>query len=225
MRNKIIAGFAAVVGVLSLSAPAQADGVLAIGGGVSTLGYGVHVATEVNDFIVLRANGNFGDFDVPDFGLLGSNLGGLDYDIDAEMGTYGLLVDFHPLGLSPIGSGLVLTGGVYYNNNEFSLTSDLVAEDVGSATITGRVVSTMSFDQKFAPYLGMGYDGTFQGIIPVSFFMTGGVLFQGSPSVSVWESTSTVSQADLDAEAQQLEDSASSFKYYPVLAVGVSISF
>lgn len=225
MRIKFIPAIAAIIGLVSLAVPARAEGTLAVGAGVGTLGYGIHVGTEINDFIVLRANANFGEFDVPDMGLLSSSLGGLDYDIDAEMGTYGLLVDFHPLGLSPIGSGLVLTGGVYYNANEFVLTSDVVSADVGTDTITGRVVSTMSFDQKYAPYIGLGYDGTFQGIIPISFFMTGGVLFQGSPSVSVWESTGGVSQADLDAEAAQLEEDASSFEYYPVISIGMSISF
>ena len=94
-------------GLMLAGAPAQADG-FAVGAGVSTLGYGVHAATEVNSFLALRLNGNFGDFDVPDYGLLGSNLGGIDYDIDASMQTVGLLADFHPLGLSPIGGGFKL---------------------------------------------------------------------------------------------------------------------
>ena len=214
-------------GLMLAGTPAQADG-FAVGAGISTLGYGIHAATEVNSFLALRLNGNFGDFDVPDYGLLGSNLGGLDYDIDANMGTIGLLADFHPLGLSPIGGGFVLTAGMYYNQNEFDFTAI-----AGPGTVIGTapvppgttVIANMSFDRKYAPYVGLGYDGTFQGVLPVSFFATAGVLFQGSPSVLLTESTGLVPQADLADEAAQIEDDASNYEYYPVVAIGLTISF
>lgn len=221
--RKIVTVFSILMISALAQAPARADG-FAVGAGVSTLGYGVHVATEVNSFLALRLNGNFGDFDVPDFGLLSSNLGGLDYDIDAEMQTIGLLADFHPLGLSPVGGGFVVTGGVYYNKNEFVFTTDGVNIPVGGGTVTGRLIQTMTFDQEYAPYAGLGYDGTFQGVLPVSIFATAGVLFQGSPSVTA-SLIGTCSGCDLVVEANELAADASSFEYYPVVAVGMTISF
>ncbi|MDH3231201.1 MAG: hypothetical protein OEN55_15535 [Alphaproteobacteria bacterium] len=223
--RKILAVLTVMPGLMLAGASAQADGI-AVGAGVSTLGYGVHVATEVNSFLVLRLNGNFGDFDVPDFGLLGGGLGGIDYDIDAKMRSVGLLADFHPLGLSPIGGGFVLTGGLYYNQNEFDFIADAPAgTDIGGATLptSARVIANMSFDRKYAPYVGLGYDGTFQGVLPVSFFATAGVLFQGSPSVAL--TAPGIPQGNLDAEARQIEDDASNYEYYPVVAVGLTISF
>ena len=225
--RKILSVFPVFCGLMLAGTPAQADG-FAVGAGVSTLGYGVHVATEVNSFLALRLNGNFGDFDVPDYGLLGSNLGGLDYDIDASMRSIGLLADFHPLGLSPIGGGFVLTGGMYYNQNEFDFTATAPAGTlIGSTPIPAgtSVLAAMSFDRKYAPYAGLGYDGTFQGIVPVSFFATAGVLFQGGPSVVLTESSGLASPGDLAAEAAQIEDDASNYEYYPVVAIGVTISF
>lgn len=222
--RRISSLLAVFVGLTYAAVPARAEGV-ALGAGGGTLGYGVHIATEVNDFLVFRANGNFGELDVPDFGLLDNSLGGLDYDIDAEMRTVGLLVDFHPLGLSPIGAGFVLTGGVYYNDNEFTLTTDALAGDVGGGTLTGRLVSTMTFDKKYAPYVGLGYDGTFQGTVPISLFATAGVLFQGSPSVSSSLVSGTCTGCDFAVEAAEVEAAASEFEYYPVVAVGLSISF
>lgn len=225
--RKIISTMAVLLGLASFTTPAKAD--IAIGAGVSTLGYGVHVATSMTDFIALRFNANFGEMDVPGVDLIGSTFGGIDYDLDASFGTYGLIADFHPMALSPIGAGLVLSGGIYYNNNEFTLTADPLANfNIGGTTVTGgtaRVISKFSFDSKWAPYLGLGYDGTFQGFVPVSFFFTGGVMFQGSPSVTVSESTGLVSQADLDAEAAQIENDSSSLQYYPVIAMGITISF
>jgi hypothetical protein len=225
--RKIPAVLAVLAGLALVGAPARADGV-AIGAGVSTLGYGVHVATEVNSFLALRLNGNFGDFQVPDIDLIGGSLGGIDYDIDANMKTIGLLADIHPLGLSPIGGGFVLTGGIYYNRNEFEFSAAVPAGTViGGTPLPGAatVISSMTFDTDYAPYAGLGYDGTFQGILPVSFFFTAGVLFQGSPSVVVTESTGLIPQPDLDAEARQMEADAQDFEYYPVVAVGLTISF
>jgi hypothetical protein len=225
--RKTLAILPVLSGLMLAGTPAQADG-FAVGAGISTLGYGIHAATEVNSFLALRLNGNFGDFDVPDYGLLGSNLGGLDYDIDASMGSIGLLGDFHPLGLSPIGGGFVLTAGMYYNQNEFDFTAISGAGDtIGGVPIPAgtTVIANMTFDRKYAPYAGLGYDGTFQGVLPVSFFLTAGVLFQGGPSVALTESTGTVLQQFLDAEAAQIEDDASNYEYYPVVAIGLTISF
>lgn len=224
--RKFLSIIAVSLGLAAFTGPARAD--IAIGAGVGTLGYGVHVAASMTDFIAVRFNANFGEMDVPGAGLLSSSLGGIDYDIDASFATYGLIADFHPLALSPIGAGFVLSGGIYYNNNEFDFTaSPTVSVDIGGETLTAgnRIIGKMSFDTEWAPYLGLGYDGTFQGFVPVSFFLTGGVLFQGSPSVSLTETSGFISAAALAAEAQQIEDDASSFEYYPVLAVGLTISF
>jgi hypothetical protein len=225
--RKVLSIMAVSLGLASFTTPARAD--IAVGAGVGTLGYGLHVATSLTDFVAIRFNANFGEMDVPGVGLLSDSFGGIEYDMDASFGTYGLIADFHLMALSPIGAGLVVSGGMYYNNNEFTLTADpLVDVDIGGTTVTGgsaRVISEFSFDTKWAPYLGLGYDGTFQGFVPVSFFFTGGVMFQDSPSVTVSESTGLVSPADLAAEAAEIEADSSSLKYYPVLAMGVTISF
>ena len=224
--RKIFSIIAVSLGLISSAGAARAE--IAVGAGVGTLGYGVHVSTSLTDFFVLRFNANFGELDVPGGEILGDSFGGIDYDVDASFGTYGLIADFHPLALSPVGAGFVLSGGVYYNKNEFDFTADTTtAVDIGGETLAAgnRIIANMSFDTEWAPYLGLGYDGTFQGFVPVSFFLTGGVLFQGSPSVSLTETSGTISAAALAAEAQQFEDDASNFKYYPVIAIGLTISF
>ncbi len=228
--RKIISIIAVSLGLASFTAPARAD--VAVGVGVGTLGYGVHASTSLTDFIAIRFNANFGDIDVPGAELLGDSFGGIDYDVDASFGSYGLIADFHPLALSPIGAGFVLSGGMYYNKNEFDFTADPATDvSIGGTTLPGgtaRIIGQMSFDTEWAPYLGLGYDGTFQGFVPVSFFITGGVLFQGSPSVNLTTTDAGFNAAfaaELAAEAAQLEDDASSFEYYPVFAVGMTISF
>ena len=223
--RKIKLALYVAAGLAAAGTPAKAEGI-ALGAGFSTLGYGVHASTEINSFLVMRLNGNFGNFTIPDLGLVSGSTGGIDYDIEAQMGSIGLIADVHPLGLSPIGAGLVLSGGVYYNMNEFELTTGPISVNVGGTNYGSiDLVANFSFDQTFAPYVGLGYDGTFQGTIPVSFFMTAGVLFQGSPTVSLKDTTGTVSNADLKSEAKQMESDASNYEYYPVVGLGVSISF
>ena len=229
--RKIISIIAVSLGLITAAAPARAD--MAVGLGVGTLGYGVHAAVSMTDFIAIRFNANFGDMDVPGAEIIGDSFGGIDYDVDASFATYGLIADFHPLALTPIGAGFVLSGGVYYNNNEFDFNADpatdvLIDDQVFAGAGSDRIIGKMSFDTEWAPYIGLGYDGTFQGFVPVSFFITGGVLFQGSPSVNLTTTNgafNTTYADQLAAESAQLEDDASSFKYYPVLAMGVTISF
>jgi hypothetical protein len=227
--RKILSVMAVSLGLASVAMPAKAD--IAVGAGVGTLGYGVHVATSLTDFVAIRFNGNFGEMDVPGAELIGSSFAGIDYDIDAKFSSYGLIADFHPLALSPIGAGFVLSGGVYYNKNEFDFTADLLTGvDIGGTPLTEdvRMIGNMSFGTEWAPYIGFGYDGTFQGIVPVSFFFTGGVLFQGSPDMSLTTNSTTINTTfatELETEAQQIEDDASTLEYYPVVSMGVTISF
>ena len=223
--RKIRLAFYLAAGLAVAGAPAKAEGI-AIGAGAGTLGYGIHVGTEINSFLVMRLNGNFGTFTFPNLGTVPTDFGGIDYGIEAQMMSIGLVADFHPLGLSPIGSGLVISGGVYYNKNEFELTTGNVSVNVGgNAYVNINLVSNFSFDQSFAPYLGLGYDGTFQGTFPISFFMSMGVLYQGSPSVTLRDKTGTVAAADLKSEAKEIEDGVSNYEFYPVISMGLSFTF
>lgn len=226
MFRRISFTAAVFAGLAGVTVPAAADG-LAVGGQIGTLGLGVNVAKEVNSFLALRVNANAGTFTMPSFGLYDTGFGGINYDVEADLKTIGLLADFHPLGVSPIGDGLVVTGGVYYNKNEFSASTGPVTADVGPITgVAVDLLGTISFDE-FAPYLGVGYDGTFHSILPVAFFARAGVLFQGSPSVALADISGggLVSQANLDAEAAQIEADLSNYEFYPVLTVGLSIGF
>lgn len=204
--------------------PALADGI-AVGAGVGTMGWELHAATEVNSFLALRANGNLGSFTIPDLGF-GSSYGGIGYDVKGDLRSFGVVADFHPLGLSPVGSGFVLSGGIYYNKNEFEFTSTTSGSfTVGGSTYTSPILVANATFPTYAPYAAIGYDGTFHGVLPVSFFARAGVLFQGSPSVRMRDDTGQVNQADLNSEAQQLENDMSNYKYYPVVSVGLTISF
>ncbi len=208
------------------STPALADG-FAVGAGFGTLGWELQAATEINSFLVLRLNGNVGSFTLP--GFYGSSFGGFDYDIEGDLRSVGLVADFHPLGLSPVGSGFVVSGGVYYNRNEFMFKSGTIDASTvglgGSPSGSTQLIADVDFDADYAPYLAIGYDGTFQGVVPVSFYGRVGVLFQGSPNVTIRDTAGLVQPGDLASEEQQLEDDLSTFEYYPAISIGLTVSF
>lgn len=210
---------AAVFAAITLGgSSARAD--VALGAGISTLGVGGHGALEINDFLALRLNANFGAFD------FSGDYGGIDYDTEVDLLTAGLLVDVHPFGISPVGGGFVITGGAYYNGNELSLTATPATPvDIGGQNFSVGSINTDVEFQEFAPYLSLGYDGTFHSIVPVSFFAKAGVLFQGAPDVTVTTRGGGVPNANLRREAQQIEDDLSAFEFYPVLSLGITIAF
>lgn len=213
---------AALVILLGLfGSPDSAKADVAIGAGISTLGVGGHGAVEINDFLVLRLNANFGSFD------LSGDYGGIEYDNEINFLTAGLLVDVHPFGVSPIGDGFVITAGAYYNANEMTFTASPTGTVViGDNTYNIAAVQTDVEFSEFAPFISLGYDGTFHTlVIPVAFFIKAGVLFQGAPDVTVRTVGGGVSKSDLNKEAQQIEDDLAVFEYYPVLSLGVTISF
>jgi hypothetical protein len=210
----------AALAALTLGAPsARAD--FAVGAGISTLGVGGHGAVEINDFLVLRLNANFGSFD------LGVDTAGIDYDAETDLLTAGLLVDVHPFGISPIGDGFVITAGAYYNANEMTFTASPTGTvSIGDNTYNIAAIQTDIEFSEFAPFLSLGYDGTFHTLaIPVAFFIKAGVLFQGAPDVTVRTVGGGVSKSDLNKEARQIEDDLAAFEYYPVLSLGITISF
>lgn len=224
MRGKIVAAVVATF-LVAWSGTSSAQGRISAGGEFGTLGFGVDGAFRVNDWLWLRGNANFGSFDLPEIMTSATSYGGIGYDFEADLMTVGVLADFYPLGT---GSGLSFSAGVYHNGNEFALlASPQSSITVGGTTYTPAQIGTLRAEttfEEFAPYLGVGFENSFLIGLPVEFFARAGVLFQGSPSVTM-TSTGSVTVTDLLAEANDLEDSLSNLEFYPVLSLGVLIRF
>ena len=137
------------------------------------------------------------------------------YDGELKLSNFNALLDFSPLG------PFRLTGGLILNNNRYEASGQ-----TGAGTISGDVKG-----RRAAPYLGVGY-GNVSGA-GVNFYADLGVMFMGSPRASLTASCSpSVSAAGCTAfrnevaeEQRRLEDRLKSFKYYPVLNVGLTIGF
>lgn len=154
----------------------------------------------------------------------------VEYDGDLELGSSGLLADFHPFGNS-----FRISGGIIFNRNELKVDArpsggtyefnDVVytAAQIGSAS------GIAEFDD-LSPYVGIGFAKSPRGARGFGVTVDLGVMFQGAPSfdlnvrcgAAVPAATCTQIQRDAEAERLQFEDDADAFEYYPTVGVGVS---
>jgi hypothetical protein len=217
-------GLQFAIGMLLLILPMQAQaGVVGVGvtGKAGTTGLGADVTVPlVSNWLNLRGGYNFGEL------RPSVTEAGIKYKADVNLESVPILLDLHPFH-----GGFRITGGVYFNKNDMDLSSIVDANDVGlggappgtNVTLNANV----NWSKEFAPYLGIGWgnaadtDSTF----PIGFSLDIGAFYQGSPDVVLTESTGTVSAADIAAEQAQIESDLSEFKFFPVVTVGIHISF
>lgn len=196
------------------AASAQAGGI-GLRAGTTGVGadYGFDIAPTLGGRIGLSAMNFDVDVDTSD----------VRYDGKAKVLTGSLLLDWSPLGPFRI------TGGFMPNNNKIDLSG---APSAGGSfppgsSLTGQVKP----DKSFAPYLGVGYGNVWTK--GVNFYFDLGVMFQGSPQVSLsvncGPSTGTAActsaQNEVEAERQRVQDKVDKYKYYPVANIGLTIGW
>nr|WP_070960616.1 hypothetical protein [Hyphomonas sp. Mor2] len=206
-----------------LSGMACADGDFAITGGLGTMGGVIEGQVQLNDFVQLRAGANYLAFDES------IDVDDISYDGDLDFSGFGAFVDLHPLGNS-----FFVTGGAYAGGKSIDLTAtSTVAVDIGGVVFTpaeyGRLEGDVSFDD-VAPFLGLGFDSTFEGRGNWGFHVLAGAALFGSGDVTLQAVGGTLSndpilQAQLDQEIQDIEDEIEDYELWPVVQVGLSYRF
>ncbi|MFO7871285.1 MAG: hypothetical protein R6V03_07635 [Kiritimatiellia bacterium] len=192
---------------------------------IGTLGYGADLTVGVLPTVNGRLGYNTFSYKIEDTEEEeGEEVAELEAELNLK--TIAALLDWHPGA-----SGFRFTAGGMVNDNEITLTARPGATvDIGDAAYTvERVDGAVTFDS-FAPYLGIGVGNAADRNSRIHFSLDFGALYQGPPKVSI-EATASDPQvqeelnADLDQEAQDLEDDFSWFKFYPVIAFGFSVTF
>ncbi|MCR9268758.1 MAG: hypothetical protein NXH72_02095 [Hyphomonadaceae bacterium] len=222
MTYTLKAALAAAI-VIGCSGAASADGDFAISGGIGTMGGTIEGQFQVNDYVQLRAGANYLTFeesiDVDD----------ISYDGDLDFSGLGAFVDVHPFGGS-----FFITGGAYAGGKDIDLVaSSDVAVDIGGVTFTpaeyGRLEGDVSFDD-VAPFLGLGFDTTFEGSGNWGFNLMAGAALFGSGDVTLEAVGGTLSndpvvQTALAQEIQDIESEIEDYELWPVVQVGLSYRF
>ncbi|HET9122624.1 MAG TPA: hypothetical protein VFN52_03885 [Acidiferrobacteraceae bacterium] len=217
---------AAALFTIAAANPVFAD-TLEATAGVSTLGEGLSFSAPLAPGMLNLVVG-FNHYTGHRSGVYTDSSGdSIPYDADARLQSIPVLLNFFPF------HGVFrITGGIVYNENQLDAIGD---SSSGSYTFNGQTyssaaVGTLSGNVRFrryAPYLGIGFGDTLnsQGL---SAGLDVGVLFQGSPQVSLQASNPTgnptLAQDVADAQAQA-NQKASSYKYYPVIGLHLGYSF
>lgn len=211
------------VAACGLSSVAVAEGDFAITGGLGTMGGTVEGQVQLTDYFQLRAGANYLAFDET------INSDDIAYDGELDFSGFGAFVDVHPFGGS-----FFVSGGAYAGGKQIDLTATSdVSVEIGGMVFTpteyGRLEGDVSFDD-VAPFLGLGFDTTFEGNGNWGFSILAGAAMFGSGDVQLEAVGGTLSvdpilQAELDQEIADLEEEIEDYEFWPILQVGLSYRF
>jgi hypothetical protein len=225
MMRKSLVTAAAVLPLLIFPGVAPADTSLGIRAG--TLGAGIEVSTALSQRAAVRLN-------VDGYNRKQtSTRDNIDYDMKLKLQTASLLGDWFPFA-----NNFRVSLGAMFNGNKFTLngkpsgTTYTINGKTYNATDVGSFDAAVDFN-KAAPYFGIGYGRPINSGLSLIFDV--GVMSQGSPKSKInvtcgptapqGGATCTNLQNDAAAEQSKLDDSLHSFKYYPVISLGLAYTF
>lgn len=190
---------------------------------VSTLGLGADLGYEINPNFKTRLNFNYFTYSHS------TTFEDVRYDADLTLTTFGALLDYHPLG-----GGFRLSAGAYYNNNNVDLdgrVSPSITFEIGDNIYKGEEIGKLKGDfdfNDFAPYVGLGWGTDYGTDRNWHFAFDLGVMYQGSPNVSLRaENPQNIAELDRDIsrEISDIESDIDRYRWYPVLALGITYRF
>ena len=136
----------------------------------------------------------------------------VNYDAKVKLANLNGFLDWSPLGPFRITAGVIAT------DNKVDITgTPRNATTFGGATVTG----TIKPEHSVVPYLGVGYGNVWTP--GVNFYFDLGVMFQGTPQVTL--NCPASASAQCAAEEQRVQDEVKRYKYFPVLNLGITIGF
>jgi len=219
MRRLFVA--ASALPLLAFPGLAPADTSLGLRGG--TLGGGVELSYALSQRAALRVNADGYNFKQT------STHDDIDYDMKLKLQTVSLLGDWFPFA-----NNFRISLGAMFNGNKFALKGQPSGEATSfngvpyNAQDVGSLEAAVKF-RKAAPYFGIGYGRPINS--GLSLILDLGVMFQGSPRSKI-DATCTATtpdcaalQRDAAAEQSKLDESLHSFKYYPVISLGLAYTF
>jgi hypothetical protein len=207
----------------SYSDSGDEGGHIGISAHASTLGYGPELNFTLDPYLVLRFDYNYYN----DYSYT-TTKDQIKYDAHLHLNNYGAALDWHPF------AGVFLISlGVFKDNNYINAVAvPQQRYTIDGQTFTASEVGTLDGHITFnswAPYLGVGLNTLGSTDRGVGFEIGLGVLYQGSPSTALQAQgpitlVPGLSQATQD-EQQRLDDQWNSYKYYPVVNLGLVFRF
>jgi hypothetical protein len=218
-----------------LAAPAHALPSIALSGEIGTLGLGAQAGFKLMPWVNVRGSVQGLQFN---HAISKDNT---DYDGSFRLLSYGALLDVYPFTRGPR-----LSVGIFGNGNRLDIdagcATSCTANDLTIEGANASLAGSVRFASS-APYAGLGWGNAMAGG-PFFFSADLGVMFQGSPKVSLGASgTATVTdgsgnsrsdvnlaadpqvQSQVEAEQSNLAGQLHSYSYYPVLMLSAGWRF
>ncbi len=218
---KIIIAIAAIAAGSGLTAGA-ASAQISVSGSVGTTGGTVEAKIKVAPIVAIRGGYNYFQYEADD------TYDDIAYQGDLDLSTAGAFVDVHPFG-----NAFMLTGGAYFGEKTLDLFATPTANvEIGNQTYTPAQVGTLNLAgdlEDTAPFVGLGWDTSFD-TKGLGFRFIAGAMFTGTPAIDLTASGGTLSndpgfQTQLANEVQNLQDDIDDYEIYPVVQVGLSLTF
>lgn len=196
---------------------------VAVGIGIGTTGGIAEAQVELTPNIQLRGGYNYFQYGADD------SYDQIQYNGDLDLSTVGAFIDWRPFGGS-----FIITGGAYFGEKQLALVAGSQSTyQIGNQTYTAAQVGMLRGTadlEDTAPFVGLGWDTTFQGSGNIGFKLIAGAMFTGSPDVELTSTGGSLSndpnfQTQLQTEEQNLEDDVDKFKVYPVVQAGLTLRF
>jgi len=153
----------------------------------------------------------------------------INYDAKLKLSNLNALLDW-----SPFPGAFRFSGGLIANQNKADLNSTGGTYTINGTTYSSNDASvngTVKSGRSVAPYLGIGYGNVARA--GVNFYFDLGIMFMGSPKVSLSASCGGSLNAaqcaklrsDLEDERARIENDTRKYRYFPVANIGITIGF
>jgi hypothetical protein len=201
-----------------------------VGLSASTLGLGGHVRYDTNNKFYLKA-------DIQGLAIDETrDIDGTDYDGELDFFSAGLTGNYLPFADSKYAKGFKLSFGGFLVDNNIKIEASEPGRVISigaSASYTLQAGDSLTGEinnSSFAPYIGLGWDWSWGSKKQYVLSLDAGVLFTGSPDVSLTPNStllanSSIPQAQFDAEAQNIIDDLDEFEIFPVVKLGFTWKF
>ncbi len=182
-----------------------------IGIKASSLGLGADIVKSFNSSFTLRLGASYlkKDFKISTF----DDLGGSAFNY-TTVGSVSLLFDWY------FARSVYVSAGLMYNMSilEFESKADK-SQYIGVIEITPETMGSITYTLKpneICPYLGIGFGHTISRNKLVAFNVDLGMLYQGSPKVTL-DATGMVAPTANEEQRQLLQDNVKGYMFYPFL--------
>ncbi len=209
----------AVSALISTAAQAQDVGDMTFSAGVSTFGGNLEATYRIDPVIRLRGAlmGGFA-YDGTE-----TDDDGNTYEIDANLGAIALLADYYPYN-----NGWRISGGLLFNNTDFSGTATASATDPidvnGQSYDSGSLTASAKFAKEVSPMITTGYDYGFADnwmlSAEVGAIYTGGIDLDVTAGGAIPQS-----EVNADADYRKARNDASDLTFYPYIGITVGYRF